>query len=126
VFNCKLEVGVRFIPTIVHGVADYLVGLAVIALPFLLGSGGPEKGILIALGVVVLLYSLVTDYELGAIRFLRIRFHLLLDALFGVVMLFLPLTLDMTGTAQWPFFVIGVLSLALVFTTKIRAEGTAA
>lgn len=116
----------RFISTIVHGVADYLVGLAVIALPFLLGSEGPVKGILIALGIVVLLYSLVTDYELGAIRFLRIRFHLLLDALFGVVMLFLPLTLDMTGTAQWPFFVIGVLSLALVLTTKIRAEGTAA
>lgn len=116
----------RFIPTIVHGAADYLVGLAVIALPFLVGSEGAVKGILIALGLLVLLYSLVTDYELGAIRFLRIRFHLLLDALFGVVMLILPLTLDMTGMAQWPFFVLGVLSLALVLTTKIRAEGTAA
>lgn len=126
IFNCSLEVSVRFIPTTVHGFADYLVGLTVIALPFLLGSEGAARVVLIALGIFVLLYSLVTDYELGAIRFLRIRFHLLLDALFGIVMLVLPLTLDTTGTAQWPFFVFGILALALVFTTRVRAEATAA
>jgi hypothetical protein len=117
---------VRFIPTIAHGVADYFVGLIVISLPFMLGIGGTPRQILIALGVIVVLYSLVTDYELGAFRYLRIRFHLLLDAAFGIVMLFLPMLLDMPDIAHWPFYVLGALALVLTVTTKIRAEGTAA
>lgn len=116
----------RFIPTTVHGFADYLVGVFVTALPFLLGEQGAVRITLIALGVVVLVYSAMTDYELGAIRFLRIRFHLMLDALFGVAMILLPLTFDMTGIPHWPFYLVGILALALSLTTKIRAEGTAA
>nr|WP_156584648.1 hypothetical protein [Agrobacterium vitis] len=100
--------------------------MIVIALPFLLGSAGAAQITLVALGVFVLLYSADTDYELAAIRFLRIRFHLMLDALFGVAMILLPLTFDRTGTAQWPFYLLGILALALALTTKIRAEGTAA
>lgn len=116
----------RLIPTTIHGFADYLVGVIVIALPFLLGEEGAVRITLIALGVFVLIYSAMTDYELGAIRFLRIRFHLMLDALFGVAMILQPLMFDMTGTAHWPFHLLGILALALALTTKIRAEGTAA
>ncbi|MGF9567770.1 hypothetical protein AAIH70_30230 [Neorhizobium sp. BT27B] len=116
----------RVIPTTVHGFADYLVGVFVFALSFLLGEEGAVQIALIAMGVFVLIYSAMTDYELGAIRFLRIRFHLMLDALFGVAMILLPLTFDMTGAARWPFYLLGILALALALTTKIRADGTAA
>jgi hypothetical protein len=117
---------VRFIPTLAHGIADYVVGLIVIALPFILGLDGTPRLALIAIGIVVLIYSLATDYELGAVRYLRIRFHLMLDVVFGVVMLLLPVLLDLPGTRHWPFYVLGVLALVLSATTKIRAEGTAA
>jgi hypothetical protein len=80
----------RFIPTMLHGVADYLVGILVVGLPLFLGLHDTPRAVLVALGIIVILYSLATDYELGAVRFLKIRFHLLLDALFGVAMLVSP------------------------------------
>ncbi|OHV78830.1 hypothetical protein [Rhizobium sp. LCM 4573] len=116
----------RFIPTLAHGIADYVVGLLVIALPFLLGLDGAVQATIVVFGAVVLLYSAITDYELGLVRFLRIRFHLLLDALFGIVMLVLPTTFGIPADVRWPFYVLGVLALMLTITTKVRAEGTAA
>jgi len=115
---------VRFIPTLAHGIADYVVGVIVVALPFILGVEGPPRQVLIALGVIVVLYSLTTDYELGAVRYLRIRFHLMLDAAFGIVMLLSPFIFELPGTHR-PFYALGILALLLTATTKIRAEGTA-
>jgi hypothetical protein len=115
----------RFIPTLVHGIADYVVALVTLALPFALGLTGVPRISLFVLGILVLAYSLMTDYELGIVRFLRIRFHLLLDALFGIAMLMMPWLFDLSN-ASWPFIVIGALALVLTFTTQIRAIGTAA
>jgi hypothetical protein len=116
----------RFIPTMLHGVADYLVGILVVGLPLFLGLHDTPRAVLVALGIIVILYSLATDYELGAVRFLKIRFHLLLDALFGVAMLVSPWLFDFPAASRVPVYVIGVLALAFTMTTQIRAEGTAA
>ncbi|MGV1873737.1 SPW repeat domain-containing protein [Agrobacterium rosae] len=116
----------RFLPTMFHGFVDYVVGLGVIGLPFFLGFNEVPRTVLIVLGIAVLLYSLLTDYELGAVRFLRIRFHLLLDGLFGAAMLVSPWLFDFPVDSRWPVYVIGVLALVLTMTTQIRAEGTAA
>lgn len=117
---------VRFVSTLAHGFLDYLVGLIVIGLPFVLDTTGGVRWSLMALGIFVILYSLLTDYELGAVRFLRIRFHLVLDVLFAVSMLALPWVLPLPSQASWPFYVIGLAGLLLAATTKVRAEGTAA
>jgi hypothetical protein len=116
----------RVLPTMFHGILDYIVGLVTIALPFMLGLQGSQRAVLIILGAIVILYSVMTDYEFGIVRFLRIRFHLLLDALFGLAMLVAPWLLDFPQQARWPNYVIGVLALILVATTEVRARGTAA
>lgn len=115
----------RFIPTIIHGVADYIVGLITIGLPFYLRLEGAPRTVLVLLGIVVVAYSLLTDYELGLVGFLRIRFHLLLDALFGIAMLLVPWFFDIAAGTSWPLFILGALSLILVATTEVRAAGTA-
>ncbi|MEZ2223514.1 hypothetical protein [Rhizobium sp. RCC_161_2] len=116
----------RFVPTMLHGIADYVVGFIVIGLPFILELSRTPRMVLIALGIIVILYSLLTDYELGAVRFLRIRFHLLLDAIFGVAMLLSPWLFDFPMDPRWPVYAIGILALILAVTTQIRADGTAA
>ena len=70
------------IPTRIHGYLDYLVGLVLIASPWLFGfaDGGPEQWIPIILGVAALTYSLMTNYELGAVRVIPMPVHLMLDA----------------------------------------------
>ena len=114
----------RFIPTALHGLADYVVGLIVAGLPFYFGWTGASRVTFVTLGVLVICYSLLTDYELGLVRVLRIRFHLLLDALFGLAMLAIPMLLHLPNDSRIPVYVIGVLSLLLSLTTKIRAQGT--
>jgi hypothetical protein len=116
----------RFLPTLIHGVLDYLVGLLVIVLPFALGLQESQKWTLVIIGFLVLLYSALTDYEMGLVRFLRIRFHLLLDAVFGLAMLLTPWLFDFPADARWPNYVLGVLALILVAVTDVRALGTAA
>src|ERR1700712_1980749 len=116
----------RFLPTSVHGILDYLVGLLVIVLPFALALQGSQKWALVILGLLVILYSALTDYELGLARYLRIRFHLLLDTVFGLAMLLMPWLLDFPADARWPNYVLGVLALVLVAVTDVRALGTAA
>jgi hypothetical protein len=114
----------RFIPTIVHGLADYAVGLVVMVLPFYFGWAESRRVAFVALGFLVICYSLLTDYELGLFRILRIRFHLLLDTLFGITMLLAPTLLSIPSNGSAPVYSIGVLSILLSFTTKIRAQGT--
>lgn len=45
----------RFVPTLVHGVIDYILGLIVIALPFMLALHGTARIALITLGVIAIL-----------------------------------------------------------------------
>jgi len=125
VVNAQGGIGMRFIPTRLHGLIDYVVGLIVIGLPYFLGFGDIHQLVLIVLGVAVLLYSLLTDYEFAVIRFLRIRFHLMLDGLFGMAMLASPWLFDFPPDRRWPLYVIGVFAVVLSMTTQIRAEGTA-
>ncbi len=58
----------RFIPTRVHGLLDYVVGMLLIAAPWVFNfdRGGAETWVPVALGVGALVYSLFTDHELGA------------------------------------------------------------
>jgi hypothetical protein len=114
----------RFIPTVLHGVLDYIVGLVIVALPFLLGWPPTARNLFVAAGLTVLIYSVCTDYELGVWRYLRIRFHLLLDAIFGLAMLASPTVLNLPADHRAAVYAIGVIALLLVITTKVRAEGT--
>lgn len=114
----------RFIPTRLHGFADYAVGALVIALPFYFGWLGPGRIAFIAIGAVVIVYSGLTDYELGLVRYLRIRFHPLLDAIFGVAMVALPLVWGIPDDHRPLIYTIGIAALLLAATMKTRAEGT--
>lgn len=114
----------RFIPTMLHGIGDYVFGLIVIGLPFLYGWTGSQRWVLIALGIFLLLYSVCTDYELGAARLLRVEAHMFLDVIFGLLMLILPRLLNFSRDSFAPTSVIGILSL-LTILTKIPAQGAA-
>ena len=68
----------RFIPTGIHGVMDYLMGVLLIGIPFVVGfAPGAETGIAVdnaatyvpvVLGFGAIIYSLCTNYELGVVR----------------------------------------------------------
>lgn len=109
----------RFVPTLVHGVADYTVGLGMIVLAVLGGAQGAVLAVFVLLGGFAVLYALITDYELGWKPYLTMPTHLAIDGGFAVVMLLLPLILTMPALLLGASLAIGVTALVLVATTRL-------
>jgi hypothetical protein len=114
----------RFIPTRIHGVLDYLVGILLIAAPWLLGfaRGGAETWVPVALGAGVILYSLFTDYELGAVRRLSVPAHLTLDALGGLFLAASPWLLGYADYVYLPHLIVGIVEVVTALTTHKRSS----
>ena len=111
----------RFIPTSTHGVLDYLVGLLLIAAPWLFGFalGGPETWVPVLLGAGTLLYSLFTDYELGLVRRIPMPVHLTLDGLAGAFLAISPWMLGFAEIVWVPHVIVGLFEvLAAAMTQK--------
>jgi hypothetical protein len=73
--------------TKVHGVVDYAVGAALMALPRSIGLNRRVGALLESSGAAAAMYSAVTNYELGLVRALPMKAHLTLDALSGGMLL---------------------------------------
>ncbi|TDU73152.1 SPW repeat-containing protein [Prosthecobacter fusiformis] len=81
------------IPTSVHGMLDYPVGLLLLAAPNLFGfadQGGAAVLVPRLIGVIVIVQSLMTRYEAGVIKVLPMKIHLMNDYLAGALLLFSP------------------------------------
>lgn len=109
----------RFIPTQVHGYLDYLMGLVLLVAPWLFGfaAGGAETWIPVIIGASVIIYSLFTDYELGAVRRIPMPTHLALDAAGGVLLALSPWLFGFSDVIVWPHLVFGLLELGAAVTT---------
>jgi hypothetical protein len=74
------------IPTRLHGVLDYLWVITVLILPRLLGCSPGAKRLLTGSALFTLVASLLTRYELGALKLMTMPTHLRLDTLNGVLL----------------------------------------
>lgn len=106
--------------TRVHGFLDYLLGALLAASPWLLGfaEGGAETWVPVALGGGVILYSLFTDYELGAVKRLQMTVHLWLDAIGGIVLAASPWVLGFDERVWIPHVAFGLFEVATAFVTN--------
>lgn len=83
----------RFIPTKVHGALDYIVAIALLLAPMIFGfsdMGGAAVIIPMVLGAGLILYSLFTRYEWGAIKVLGMPYHLIFDVVASVFLALSP------------------------------------
>jgi hypothetical protein len=103
-----------------HGVLDYIVGLALIAAPWLFGfaSNGADTQVPVTLGILTILYSLVTRYEMGAIKWLGFRSHLVLDFLSGMLLAASPWLFNFADKVYTPHLTAGVLEMLVVVFTE--------
>jgi hypothetical protein len=114
----------RVIPTRVHGVIDYVMGLVLIAAPWVLdfADGGPEQWVPVILGIGVILYSLLTNYELGVLRTIPMAVHLWLDLAGGVVLAASPWLFGFADDIWWPHVLFGLLEIGASLMTHTRPE----
>ena len=114
----------RVIPTRIHGYLDYLMGVVLIAAPWILDfdDGGPEQWIPVILGAGVILYSLLTNYELGVAKMVPMSAHLGLDILSGAFLAISPWLFGFADDIWWPHLVFGLLEIGAGLMTRTTPE----
>ena len=113
----------RFIPTRLHAPLDYIVGVALIAAPwiFQFSEHTAATVVPIVLGIGLIAYSLFTNYELGLWKVAPMAVHNLIDIAAGAVLAASPLIFGFAdeSTNVWlPHVVVGLAAIFLGLATK--------
>jgi hypothetical protein len=110
----------RILSTKFHGVLDYLVGILLIASPWLFqfARNGAETWVPVVLGAGAIVYSLLTNYEMGPYRTISMKSHLTLDILSGVVLAASPWVFNFDYLVYLPHLVLGILEICVALITK--------
>jgi hypothetical protein len=98
---------------------DYLIGVLLIAAPWLFNFADNQtaRWVTIGVGVAVILYSLVTDYELSVAELIPMPAHLGLDALAGVFLAASPWLFGFSHEVWIPHVIIGVAEVGTALMT---------
>jgi hypothetical protein len=101
------------------------MGLLLIAAPWLLGfaTGGAEQWVPVALGIGVILYSLLTNYELGAMRTISMSTHLTLDLVSGIFLAASPWIFGFADTVYLPHLILGIAEIGAALMTEKQPSG---
>lgn len=110
----------RFIPTRIHGVLDYLMGVVLVVVPWLPGfyRGGIETWLPVILGIGILVYSMFTNYELGVIHQIPMNVHLGLDLVGGILLAASPWLFGFAGYVWAPHLILGICEIGASLTTQ--------
>lgn len=114
----------RFIPTKVHGVLDYVVAIALIFAPLIFGfssSGGAAVVIPIVLGIGLFVYSMFTQYELGLVKLIKMPVHLVFDVVASLFLIASPFLFGFINEAPnaWlPHISVGVAVILVVIFSQ--------
>lgn len=108
------------IPSKVHAVLDYLMGMILIAAPWLLGFADNTAATIlpVVLGASTLVYSLFTDYEYSIVRMIPFKAHLTLDFASGVLLLVSPWLFGFSDRMYLPHVILGAIEIGAVLMTK--------
>ena len=103
-----------------HGVLDYVVGILLIAAPWLFNfdDGTAAQWVPVVLGIIVLLMSLATDYEMGAMKMIPMSAHLTMDVIAGIFLAASPWLFGFADRVYLPHLIVGLFSIGAGLFTE--------
>lgn len=109
----------RFVSPKLHGMFDYIAGLNLIVLPFVLNLGASNPiglWLSVAAGAGLIVYSLFTDYSFSVSNTVPFRLHLMFDIAAGIAFIAAIFVFDFEGlvAAYYAVMAIGVFALVAV------------
>lgn len=109
----------RFIPTRFHGILDYVVGIVFILAPWLFGFSGVASAtwVIVAAGVLALVQTVFTDFEVGLVRKIPMQTHLMVDFGLGVILALSPWMFNFSDQVYVPHLIGGVFAILASLTT---------
>jgi hypothetical protein len=118
----------KIINSRLHGIIDYLVVLFLWASPTLFGLTGFTGNIIYGLGGIHLILTIVTDFELGLIKWIPLKIHGWIELVVGLVLLASPWILGVSENAVDRNFLLGfgaAVLLVWLLTSYQSAKVTA-
>src|SRR5690606_25065849 len=119
-FTKKMYI-MRFIGRKFHAVLDYMVGILLIAAPWVLGfaSIAPAMWTAVIIGIAIIAMSIFTDYEGGGVKAISMSTHLTMVVMAGIVLAASPLLFGFSDQVYLPHLVVGILEIgAGLFTVS--------
>jgi len=118
----------RFISRKVHAVLDYIVGILLIAAPWLLNFSDIEaaKWTAVSIGALVLIMSFMTDYEGGGKKVLSMSTHLTMDVLAGLFLAASPWIFNFDEQVFLPHLIVGILEIGAGLFTERSSQHSGA
>ena len=109
----------RLISTKAHGVMDYLVGVLLIAAPWIFdfARGGAETWVPVILGIGTIVYSLMTNYEMGAAKMISMKTHLAFDFISGAFLAVSPWIFGFNEYVYLPHLIVGIVEMGTALMT---------
>jgi len=83
-------------------------------------GNGAKTWVPVVLGASVILYSLLTDYELGVVKTIPMRVHLSLDVGGGALLAISPWLFGFADDVWVPYLVLGLLKIGGALVTRTR------
>jgi len=111
----------KFVTKKIHAFLDYPVAIALIGLPFLLGLGESNPmafQLSLATGIAAFILTVLTDHELGLIKVVPYRVHLIVDFLVGLVFVLAPFIFSFEGLDAYYYWINGAAVLFVVSMHK--------
>jgi hypothetical protein len=109
------------LPTRIHGFLDYLLGAALVVIPLAFDFGaGPQTWLPVLLGGGAIIYSLLTEYELGVVPLISMPAHLVLDGLGGLLLASSPWVFGFAEFIWVPHVVFGLAEVGAAIFTQTR------
>ncbi len=114
----------RIIPTKIHGIIDYVMGLLLIAAPWIFdfARDGAETWVPVILGISTILYSLLTNYELGVSGKISMKTHLAIDMVSGLLLAVSPWLFGFSEYVYLPHLILGLAEVGAVLLSKTQPE----
>jgi hypothetical protein len=109
------------INTKLHGILDYAVAF-VLLLPWIVSfnNKSPDSILFFFLGSIIVIYCLMTDYELGIIKLIPMKTHLVFDFVSGLILVLTPLLFEVYSYyLYWPAMIGAAMILLSVFSSSI-------
>lgn len=111
----------KFVTKQIHAYLDYPVAFALIGLPFMLGLGDSNPlafQLSVITGVAALILTILTDHQLGLMRIISYRIHLIVDFLVGITFVVAPFLLSFKGLDAYYYWLNGAAVLFVVSMHK--------
>lgn len=110
-----------FVTKKMHAYLDYPVAVALMSLPFVLGLGTSNPIALwlsVCTGIAAFILTLLTDHQLGVIKVIPYKGHLIVDGLVGVLFVSAPFLFSLESTDAYFYWINGAAVLTVVSLHK--------